>query len=189
MRTAILLAIVLIEQYCQLARESMGDLTSQKTELLQALDVVKIMGSSVDSWQVSPSSNSLLLPVGYRATFHDNDQLERLYHHNRDGALSGFYLVFYDNGQLSSISHHKYGLIHGPSQTWYSNGSLSFLGHFEDGLKVGTHKHYTPSNQLDRRVEYKWGDKVEEEKFFYNSDKRAFLEHYVNGKKHGEQIH
>lgn len=157
-------------------------------------------------------TEKVTLPFDYRTVRHANGHWERLWYKNDDDNLEGFFLDSYDDGQLHYIAYYKDGETYGPYQSWHSNGkqsylayyrdgkehgqlqswysdgTLAYLGHYRDGQRVGTYERYTPDNMIDVRTVYQDDIKVEEEKFFYNTGQRAWLERYVNGEKHGVQI-
>ena len=80
----------------------------------------------------------------------------------KDGKLDGPWVVYWDNGQLMSKGTYRDGKEDGPYVFYYDNGQLSTKGTFKDGKKDGPWVYYHDNGTVDEKFTgtYKDGVKV-----------------------------
>ena len=66
--------------------------------------------------------------------------------------------VYYDNGQLNSVSNkNEEGVLHGESTIWYENGELRQIRYFKNGIMDSTWQEYNAEGQIINSKSYKNG--------------------------------
>ena len=73
------------------------------------------------------------------------------------GKKVGFWLVFHENGQLSSKGNYKDGYKDGQWVEYFKSGQLSSKGNYKDGKKDGQWEYWTPSGDLSSKGNYRDG--------------------------------
>lgn len=70
---------------------------------------------------------------------------------------TGIETIFYENGQISSVSNRKNGKLHGQVEIWYKNGQLEELSYRKDGLMDGLMTTYYENGALKYEADWKNG--------------------------------
>ena len=72
-----------------------------------------------------------------------------------DGELTGPFILYYPNGNISQKSYVMNGGYHGVSIGYYHDGKIEFITHYKMGLKDGVKETYIEDGRLDKRLLYR----------------------------------
>ena len=75
----------------------------------------------------------------------------------KNGKKDGFWLDYWENGQLQSKTNHKNGKLEGSWVSYHLNGQLRDKGQYKNGLKDGSWVSYFGNGQLRSKGNYKKG--------------------------------
>ena len=75
----------------------------------------------------------------------------------KNGKKDGFWLGYWENGQLQSKTNHKNGKLEGSWVSYHLNGQLRDKGQYKNGLKDGSWVSYFGNGQLRSKGNYKKG--------------------------------
>ena len=98
----------------------------------------------------------------------------------KSGKKVGLWLVYHQNGQLSSKGYYKNGKRDGQWVIYYETGRLSSKGNFKDGMSDGPWEYWDPMGRLSNKGNYKNGLRYGQW-VIYNKDRKKVIWNYKDG--------
>lgn len=130
---------------------------------------------------------------------YENNELEgRLVSWHRNGArhteqqfsrgkLHGLMKVFDTDGKLVSEGHYSHGILHGRYVEYYPDRGVKLEGTYENGKHEGTWLYFDIGGLIIGEGAFSKG--TGRQRAFWENGKIKQLTHYVDDRKHGDEIH
>ena len=106
----------------------------------------------------------------------------------RNGKRDGSWVIYHDNGQLSSEGDYKDGKQVGSWIFYHDNGQLQYKGDFNNGKAVGSWVRYHDNGQLWYKNDFKNGKRDDYWVNYYDNGQLSSKGNYKNDKKDGSWI-
>ena len=127
------------------------------------------------------------LKAGFWVKYFDNGQLYSKGHY-KSNKLDGVWIYNHRNGQLHKKFHYKNNKVDGTFVNYYKNGNLHFKVNYNNDLKNGSWIKYWNNGQLGEKGNYKNNKREGSWVYYWDSGKLSSKGKYKNDKKEGYWI-